>query len=71
MVLAKIKWIVSLIGNQMIPINNIDIAIEKLEYVLEADPRTFSNQICENEEFFNEVYEALKHLKKARLKYFI
>jgi len=55
----------------MIPINNIDDAIEKLEYVLEADPRTFSNQTCENEEVFNEVYEALKHLKRARLKSFI
>ena len=55
----------------MIPINNIDDAIEKLEYVLEADPRTFSNRTCENEEFFDEVYEALKHLKKARLKFFI
>jgi len=55
----------------MIPINNIDEAIEKLEYVLEADPRTFSNRTCENEEFFDEVYEALKHLKKARLKSFV
>ena len=55
----------------MIPINNIDDAIEKLEYVLEADPRTFFNQTCENEEVFDEIYEALKHLKKARLKFFI
>jgi len=55
----------------MIPINNIDEAIEKLEYVLEADPRTFSNQNCENEEVFDEVYKALIHLKKARLKSFI
>ena len=55
----------------MIPIDNIDIAIEKLKYVLEADPRTFSNPTCENEEVFDEVYEALKHLKKARLKSFI
>ena len=55
----------------MIPINNIDIAIEKLEYILEADSRTFSNQSCENEEAFDEIYEALKHLKKARLKFFI
>lgn len=55
----------------MIPIHNIDDAIEKLEYVLEADPRTFSNQTCENEEVFDEVYKALMHLKKARLKFFI
>ena len=55
----------------MIPINNIDDAIEKLEYVLEADPRTFSNRTCENDEFFDEVYKALIHLKKARLKFFI
>ena len=55
----------------MIPINNIDDAIEKLEDVLEADLRTFSNRTCENEEVFDEVYEALKHLKKARLKFFI
>lgn len=55
----------------VILINNIDDAIEKLEYVLEADPRTFSNQNCENEEVFDEVYEALKHLKKARSKFLI
>ena len=37
----------------MIQINNIDDAIEKLEYVLEADPRTFSNQTCENDHTYD------------------
>ena len=55
----------------MILINNIDDAIEKLEYVLEADSRTFSNRACENEEFFDEIYKALIHLKKAKLKFSI
>ena len=37
--------------------------ILKLEYILEADPRTIRNPECENSEMFDIAYELLKIAK--------
>ena len=37
--------------------------ILKLEYILEADPRTIKNPECENSERFDTAYELLKIAK--------
>lgn len=42
----------------------IDDVIQKLEYILEGDPRTFSNPECEYGWVFNRVNEAIKMLKE-------
>lgn len=42
----------------------IDDVIQKLEYILEGDPRTFSNPECEYGWIFNRVNEAIKMLKE-------
>lgn len=37
--------------------------IEKMQYILEGDPRTLSNRECENGWVFSSVYKCLKQLK--------
>lgn len=51
-------------------IHNIDMAMQQLEYIMETDPRTFQNRNCKNEEVFDEIYQAYKHLQEARFKYY-
>lgn len=42
----------------------IDDVIQKLEYIMESDPRTFSNPECEYEWMFHKINEAIKMLKE-------
>lgn len=42
----------------------IDDVIQKLEYIMESDPRTFSNPECEYGWMFHRVNEAIKMLKE-------
>ena len=43
-----------------------DKAMEILEYIMEADPRTISNPDCENAWIFDKVHEALMMLRFGR-----
>lgn len=42
----------------------IDDVIQKLEYIMESDPRTFSNPKCEYGWMFHRINEAIKMLKE-------
>lgn len=42
----------------------IDDAIQKLEYLMGNDPRSFSNPDCEYDWLFHGIAEALKMLKE-------
>lgn len=42
----------------------IDDAIQNLEYIMEADPRTFSNPNCEYDWVFHKVNETIKILRE-------
>lgn len=44
----------------------IDKAAEILEYIMESDPRTFTNPECENAWMFDKVHTALMILKFGR-----
>lgn len=46
--------------------NNLDDILIKLEYILEADPRTFSNPISNNDFYFDQIYEAYKIIKNLQ-----
>lgn len=48
--------------------SNIDCAIQKLEYLMEGDPRSFSNQDCEYDWVFHGISEVLKILKEIERK---
>ena len=45
--------------------DKIDKIIESLEYLLEYDPRTFSNPYCEDEKVYHAIGEAIRILKSA------
>lgn len=49
--------------------NRIDKAEEILEYIMEADPRTFGSQDCENAWIFDKVHAALMVLKYGQEKF--
>lgn len=42
----------------------IDDVIQKLEHILESDPRSFSNPVCEYGWIFNEVLKAIQMLRR-------
>lgn len=42
----------------------IDDVIQELEYIMESDPRTFSNSDCKYEWVFHGINEAIKMLKE-------
>lgn len=46
--------------------NNLDDILIKLEYILEEDPRTFSNPISNNDFYFDQIYEAYKIIKNLQ-----
>ena len=43
----------------------IDEIIQSLEYLLETDPRSFSNPHCENEHVYHGIAEAIRILKSV------
>lgn len=45
--------------------DKIDEIVQTLEYLLESDPRSFSNPHCEDEHIYHAISEAIKILKSA------
>lgn len=53
-----------LLRDAEVKMKTIDDVIQKLEYIMESDPRTFSNPECEYGWVFHRINEAIKMLKE-------
>ena len=54
----------------MIYIEALDGTIQRLEYILEGDQRTFNNQETDEDWYYDKIYNALKILKEAWREYY-
>lgn len=45
----------------------LDKIVQKMEYILEGDPRTLSDRECKNAWVFDSVYKCLQDLKNIEL----